>query len=100
MNWKEDMREKAIRFMIEGDGETEKQAEPDDDFDIEQPELKIQSSLAALSISVDLNNFCKTLGDAYLVSALSLVTRQLQTLRLKNVLQKKVTDYSDSTRNA
>ena len=54
----EDMREKAIRFMIEGDGQTEKQAEADDDFDIEQPELKIQSSLAALSISVDLNNFC------------------------------------------
>ena len=100
MNWKEDMREKAIRFAIEGDDETEKQAEADDDFDIERPELKIRSSQAALSIVDDLNNFCETLGDADLVSALSLVTRQLETLRLKNVLQKKVTDYSDSTRNA
>ena len=37
----------------------------------------------------DLNNFCETLGDAELVSALSLVTRWLETLRLKNVSQKK-----------
>ena len=44
MNWREDMMEKAIRFTIEEDGETEKQAEADDDFDIEQPELKIRSS--------------------------------------------------------
>ena len=34
MNWKEDMREKAIRFATEGDDETEKQAEADNDFDI------------------------------------------------------------------
>ena len=80
---------KAIRFAIEEDDETEKQAEADDDFDIEQPELKIRSSQAALSIADDLNNFCETLGDAELVSALSLVTRRLETLRLKNVSQKK-----------
>ena len=73
MNWREDMMEKAIRFAIEDD-ETEKQAEADDDFDIERPELKIRSSQAALSIADDLNNFCETLGDAELVSALSLVT--------------------------
>ena len=85
MNWKEDMREKAIRFSIQGDDVTEKQAEADDDFDIERPELKIRSSQAALSIVDDLNNFCETLGDADLVSALSLVTEQLETLRLKNV---------------
>ena len=91
MNWKEGMREKAIRFAIEGDDETEKQVETDDDFDIERPELKIRSSQAALSIVDDLNNFCETLGDANLVSALSLVKRRLETLRLKNVLQKKVT---------
>ena len=97
MNWKEDMREKAIRFAIEGDDETEKQAEADDDFDIERPELKIRSSQAALSIVDDLNNFCETLGDADLVSALSLVTRPLETLRLKNVSHKKVTDYFDKT---
>ena len=36
MNWKEDMREKAIRLAIEGDDETEKQAEADDNFDIER----------------------------------------------------------------
>ena len=35
---------KAIRFAIEEDDETEKQAEADDNFDIERPELKIQSS--------------------------------------------------------
>ena len=89
MNWKEDMREKAIRFATEGDDETEKQAEADDDFDIERPELKIRSSQAALSIADDLNNSCETLGDADLVSALRLVTRRLETLRLKNVSQKK-----------
>ena len=87
MNWKEGMREKAIRFVIDGDDETEKQVETDDDFDIERPELKIRSSQAFLSIVDDLNNFCETLGDANLVSALSLVKRRLETLRLKNVLQ-------------
>ena len=39
-----------------------------------------------------MNNFCETLGDTDLVSALSLVTERLETLRLKNVSQKKVTD--------
>ena len=68
-----------------------------DDFDIERPESKIRSSQAALSIADDLNNFCETLGDAELVSALSLVTRRLETLRLKNVSQKKVTDYFNKT---
>ena len=89
MNWKENMRVKAIRFAIEGDDETEKQAEADNDFDIERQELKIRSSQAALSIVDDLSNFCETLGDADLVNASSLVTRRLETLRLKNVLQKK-----------
>ena len=88
MNWKEDMREKAICFAIEADDETEKQAETDENFYIEQPELKIQSSQAALSIVDNLNNFCETLGDADLVKALSLVTRRLEILRLKSVLQK------------
>ena len=32
MNWKEDMREKVIRFAIEVDDKIEKQAEADDDF--------------------------------------------------------------------
>ena len=59
----------------------------------------MQSSQAALSIAVDLNNFCEISGDADLVSALSLVTRHLETLRFKNVLQKKVTHYSNSIRN-
>ena len=85
MNWKKDKREKTIHFAIEGDDETEKQAEADEDFDIERPELKIQSSQAALFIVDDLNNFCKTLDDADLVSALSLVTQRFETLRLKNV---------------
>ena len=57
MNWKEDIREKAISFAIEGDDETEKQAETDDDFDIERPELKIRSSQTALFIAHDMNNF-------------------------------------------
>ena len=96
MNWREDMMEKAIRFAIEEDDETEKQAEADDDFDIERPE-EIRSRQAALSIADDLNNFCETLGDAELVSALSLVTRRLETLRLKNVSQKKVIDYFNKT---
>ena len=72
INWKEGMREKAICFAIKEDDETEKQAEADDDFDIERPELKIQSSQAVLYIVDDLNNFFETLGDADLVSALSL----------------------------
>ena len=97
MNWREDMMEKAIPFVNEENDETEKQAEADDDFDIERPELKIRSSQAVLSFADDLNNFCKTLGDAELVSALSLVTRWLETLRLKNVSQKKVTDYFNKT---
>ena len=42
MNWKEDMREKAIHFTIEGDDETEKKAKADDDFDIERSKLKIR----------------------------------------------------------
>ena len=96
MNWRENMMEKAIRFVIEDD-ETEKQAEADDDFDNERPELKIRSSQAALSIADDLNNFYETLGDAELASALSLVTRRLETLRLKNVSQKKVVDYFNKT---
>ena len=89
MNWREDMMEKAIRFAIEEDGETEKQVEADDDFDIERLELKIRSSQAALSIANDLNNFCETLCDAELVSALSLVTRRLETLRSKMFRKKK-----------
>ena len=36
-----------------------------------------------------LNSLCKTLGDADLVSALNLVTRRLETLRIENVSQKK-----------
>ena len=40
MNRKKDMREKAIRFATEGDDETEKQAEANDDFDIERPDLR------------------------------------------------------------
>ena len=72
INWREDMMEKAIRFAIEEDDETEKQDEADCDFDIEPPELKIRSGQAALSIADDLNNFCKTLGDAELVSAMNL----------------------------
>ena len=91
------MREKAIHFAIEGDDETEKQAKADDDYDIERPELKIRSSQAAFSIVDDLNNFCETLGDAGLASALSLVTRRLKRLMLKNVSQKKVTDYFNKT---
>ena len=79
------MSEKAIRFAIEGDDETEKQAEADENFDIERQELKIRSFQAALSIVDDLNNFSEPLGDADLVSALSLVTRRLETLKLKNV---------------
>ena len=71
--------------MIEDDSETEKQAEADDNFDIERPELKRRSFQAALSIVDDLNNFCEKLGDADLESALSLVTPWLETLRLKNV---------------
>ena len=97
INWKDDMREKAIRLAIEGGEETEKQAEADYDFDIERPELKIRPSQATLSIVHDLNNFCETLGDVDLVSALSFVIRRLETLRLKNVSQKKLTDYFNKT---
>ena len=63
MNWKEDMREKAIRFAFERDDKKEEEAEADGDFDIERPELKIRLSQAALSIVDYLNNFCETFGD-------------------------------------
>ena len=79
--------EKAIRYENEDDDETEKEAEGDDDFDIERPEQKLWSSQVALSSIDDLNNFCETLVDADLVSALNLVTRQLETLGVKNVSQ-------------
>ena len=85
----ENLREKAICFMIEYDDETENQAENDDDFDIEQPELKMQSSQAALSVADDLHSFCKTLGEVDLVSA-NIATRELEKLSLINVSQKKV----------
>ena len=41
---------KAICYVIEDAYETEKQAETDDNFDIERPELKTRSSQATLSI--------------------------------------------------
>ena len=71
INWKEDLREKTIRCVIEDDDETEKQTEAD--FDNERPVLKTRLGQAALSIEDDMNNFCETLGDADLVSALNLV---------------------------
>ena len=44
-----------------------------------------------------LNRFCKALRDVDLVSTLNLVTPQLEKVRLKNVLQKKVTDFLNKT---
>ena len=44
------MREKALFYVIENDEKTEKQTEANEDFDIEQAELKIQSRQAALYI--------------------------------------------------
>ena len=83
--------------MIQYHDETKKQAEADNVFDTEQPELKICSSQAALSIVDDLNSFWETLGDTNLISALNLVTWRLETLRLKNVSPKKLTDYFNKT---
>lgn len=72
INWNEDQREKK-QFI----GRTEKQAETNGDFDIEQPELEITVKPNCLTYSVDdLNSICKTLGNADVVSA------------SKNVLQK------------
>ena len=48
INWKEDQREKK-QFI----GRTEKQAETDGDFDIEQPELEITVKPNCLTYSVD-----------------------------------------------
>ena len=79
MNQREDLRAKTIRCVIEDDSETEKQAEADDNFDIERRELKIQSSQAVLSIADDWKSFCKILGDVDLVSALNLVAMALNT---------------------
>ena len=77
INWKEDQREKK-QFI----GRTEKQAETDGDFDIEQPELEITVKPNCLTYSVDdLNSICKTLGNADVVSA------------SKYVLQKEVRGY-------
>ena len=49
--------------MIEDGDHTEKQAQVNDDFDIERPQLKIWSSQAALSIVNYLSSFCETLGN-------------------------------------
>ena len=67
-NWKENLRDTAIRCAIEGDDQIETPGEVEDDFDMERPELKIKSCQAELSIVDDLNNFCETFGDADLVS--------------------------------
>ena len=69
-----DLREKATPCLIEDDDKRRKHTEVDGDFDNEQPELKIQSTQASLSIVDDLNSFSQTLGDANLTSALNLVT--------------------------
>lgn len=47
INWKEDLREKAICCVIQDTSETGKQSEADDDFDIERRELKMRPSQAA-----------------------------------------------------
>ena len=78
--------EKAIFCVIQDDDETEKRVEADDDFNIEQLELKIWSSQAVFSNVDNLNSFCETLGNAYLVSALNLITRRLEMLSLKCLL--------------
>ena len=72
INWKDDLMKKTIPWVIEDDEQTVKQAEPHEDFDTEQPELKIRSNHTALSTADDLKSFCKTWVDA--VSALNLVT--------------------------
>ena len=69
--------------MIEDDDKTEEQAEA------ELKNRKSSSSQAAWSIADDQNSFCKTLGDANLVNASNLVTRQCETPGLKSVSQKK-----------
>ena len=66
-------------------------------FDIEQGELKKQSSQTALYVVDDLNSFSNTLDVADLVSALNLVTRRLGTLTLKYVSHIKVIDYFNKT---
>ena len=50
INWKEELREKAIRCVIQDDEATRKQAEANDNFDNEPPELKMRSSQSALPI--------------------------------------------------
>lgn len=48
----------------------------------EQPNLKLRSSQAALSIKDDLSSFYETLGDADQVSAMNPATRRLETMIL------------------
>ena len=50
---------------------------------------KLKSS--CLSVADHLSSFCKTLGDAGLLSASNLATRRFVGLRFKNVLQERVT---------
>ena len=59
---KEEMRRKTICCLIEDDVEAEKQGEA------ELKNRKTSSIQAALSIVVDLNSFCETLGDTNLDS--------------------------------
>ena len=80
------MREREIRCVIEDDDETNKQAKAKLKNKEKQ---KRRSFQAALSIVDDQNSFNETLDDANLVSASNLVTRRFETLRIKNVLQKK-----------
>ena len=79
--------------MLEDDDETYK-AEADNDFGIEQPEVKQWSRQAAFYILDVLNIFCRKLGDADLVRTLNLATRRLETLRS---FAKKGTDYFNKT---
>ena len=50
------MREKPIHYVIQDYDKTEKQTEAKDDFHIEQPELKIQSSQASLTMVDNLDS--------------------------------------------
>ena len=88
INWKVDMREKPIHYVIQDYDKTEKQTEAKDDFHIEQPELKIQSSQASLTMVDNLYSSWQTIGDTDLASALNFVTQPLETLRVKIFLQK------------
>ena len=70
---------------ISPDSKVDSYLNQDEDAVISVSTVNIGSSQSDFSPVADLNSFCLRLGDAALVSALTLVLRWFETLGLKNI---------------